>query len=42
MATEAHEYQMQWEARIRENYRIMQELGTSGLSSDLSSLSQKK
>jgi translation initiation factor IF-2 len=33
---------MQWEARIRENNRIMKELGMSGLSTKFSSLSRKK
>jgi hypothetical protein len=41
MQQEAREYQMQQEAHIRENNRIMEELGMSGLSSALSSLSQK-
>jgi hypothetical protein len=33
---------MRQEVSIRENHRIMPEFGLSGLSSDLSSLSQKK
>jgi hypothetical protein len=32
---EAHEYEMRQEARTRENNRIMQEFGLSGLSLDL-------